>query len=266
MSRRVFAVRYAHREAVRSEHFYDPSPPDPHDAPMAMDYYVWAITDDDAPPVVVDAGFRPETARRRGRQIVADPIETLARIGVDAAAVRDVVLTHLHYDHSGHLGAFPDARFWVQDDELAFWTGRYAGRGAIGHTVEPSDVVELVRLNFARRVRFVDGDEELAPGITLHRVGGHAPGLQVVRVETAGGPVVLASDATHFYANLQEDRPFAIVHSLPGMYAAFDRVRALAGGDDDRIVPGHDPLVLERHPAAGPGLEGLAADVTPGTR
>ena len=56
------------------------------------------------------------------------------------------------------------------------------------------------------------------------------------------------------------------MHSLPGMYAAFDRVRALAGGDDDRIVPGHDPLVLERHPAAGPGLEGLAVEVTPGTR
>ena len=68
MSRRVFAVRYAHREAVASEHFYDPSPPDPHDAPMAMDYYVWAITADEAPPIVVDAGFRPETARRRGRE------------------------------------------------------------------------------------------------------------------------------------------------------------------------------------------------------
>ena len=56
MSRRVFAVRYAHREAVRSEHFYDPSPPDPHDAPMAMDYYLWAITGDDG-PIVVDAAI-----------------------------------------------------------------------------------------------------------------------------------------------------------------------------------------------------------------
>jgi glyoxylase-like metal-dependent hydrolase (beta-lactamase superfamily II) len=83
----------------------------------------------------------------------------------------------------------------------------------------------------------------------------------VVRVQTAGGPIVLASDATHFYANLQEDRPFSIVHSLPGMYDAFDRVRELADGDDERIVPGHDPLVLERYPAAAPELAGLAVEI-----
>ena len=81
-------------------------------------------------PIVVDAGFRLETARRRGREVVADPIDVLARLGIDAAEVREVVITHLHYDHAGHLAAFPRARFWVQDEELAFWTGRHAGRGA----------------------------------------------------------------------------------------------------------------------------------------
>ena len=81
-------------------------------------------------------------------------------------------------------------------------------------------------------------------------------------MQTAGGAVVLASDATHFYANLQEDRPFAIVHSLPGMYDAFDRLRELAGGDDARIVPGHDPLVLERFAAPAPELEGRAVEIT----
>src|SRR4051794_5465318 len=154
VNRRVYAVRYAHREARRAEHFYGPDPPDPHDAPMAMDYFLWAISGDDGPPIVVDAGFRPETAERRGRQMVADPIMVLAALGIDAAGVRDVVLTHLHYDHSGYLAAFPRARFWVQDSELAFWTGRHAARGVMGHMVEPHDVVELVRLNFERRVRF----------------------------------------------------------------------------------------------------------------
>src|SRR4051812_13694053 len=100
VSRRVYAIRYAHREARRAEHFYAAGRPDPHDAPMAMDYFVWAIVGD-GPPVVVDAGFRPETAKRRGRDVVADPIAVLAELGVAAAAVPDVVLTHLHYDHSG---------------------------------------------------------------------------------------------------------------------------------------------------------------------
>jgi glyoxylase-like metal-dependent hydrolase (beta-lactamase superfamily II) len=200
-------------------------------------------------------------ARRRGRELVADPIEVLGELGVVAEEVRDVVLTHLHYDHAGRLGAFPRARFWVQESELAFWTGRHAARGEYGRIVEPADVVELVRLNFERRVRFVSGDASMAPGVSLHLVGGHAPGLQVVRVQTADGPVVLASDATHFYANLAEDRPFALVHHLDAMYDAFDSLRRLAGGDDARIVPGHDPLVLERHPAASPALAGLAVTI-----
>jgi glyoxylase-like metal-dependent hydrolase (beta-lactamase superfamily II) len=258
-SHRVYAVRYAHREARRPEHFYGS---DPHDVPMAMDYFVWAVVPADGPAVVVDAGFRPETARRRGRKLVADPIALLAAVGVIAADVRDVVLTHLHYDHSGYLDAFPRARFWIQEAELAFWTGRHAARGEIARTVTPADIVELVRLNFERRVHFLDGDGDVAPGITLHRVGGHAPGLQVVQVQTAGGPIVLASDAAHFYANLQEDRPYAIVHSLPGMYDAFDRLRALSGGDDGRIVPGHDPLVLERFAPPNPALTGLAVEIT----
>ena len=103
---------------------------------MAMDYFLWAIVGD-GPPVVVDAGFTPETAKRRGREIVADPIAVLAALSVDASEVRDVVLTHLHYDHSGHLAAFPRARFWVQDPSLVLDPGRHAARGEIGRIVEP---------------------------------------------------------------------------------------------------------------------------------
>lgn len=115
-----------------------------------------------------------------------------------------------------------------------------------------------MRLNFGGRVRFVCGDEATADGIGLHLVVGHAPGLQVVTVDTGDGPLVLASDAAHFHANLELDRPYAIVHSLPGTYDAFDRLRALAGGDESRIVPGHDPVVLERYPAASAELAGVA--------
>lgn len=252
----VYAVKYATRDARRSENFYLG---DPHDGPMPMDYFVWAAVSPEH-TVVVDTGFTAAVAARRQRTHLRTPMDGLHLIGIDAAHVRHVILTHLHYDHVGNLDGFPAATFHVQESEIAFWTGRHASRGAFRALVEPDDVLFLVRENFARRVHYIRDTEEIVPGITAHRVGGHAAGLQVVRVPTARGNVVLASDATHFYANIDEDRPFSLVHTLPEMYDAFDTVRALADSPA-HIVPGHDPLVMERYPAAEPGLDGIAARI-----
>ena len=252
----LYAVRYATREARRGEHFYGG---DPHDGPMPMDYFVWAAVSPET-TVVIDAGFTAEVAARRGRTHLRTPAEGLGLLGIDAATVPHVILTHCHYDHVGNLDAFPAATFWVNEREMAFWTGRHAGRGAFRSLIEPEDVLFLVRENFARRVRFVGAQATVVPGITVHHVGGHAPGLQVVRVETAAGAIVLASDTTHYYENITADRPFSLVHDLPGMYDAFDAVNALAGSPE-RIVPGHDPRVMERYPPAAPELAGIAVRI-----
>jgi len=252
----IYAVKYATREARRDENFYLG---DPHDGPMPMDYFVWAAVSPEH-TVVVDAGFTAAVAARRNRTHLRTPMEGLRLIGIDAAQVRHVILTHLHYDHVGNLDGFPMATFSVQESEMAFWTGRHAGRGVFRALVEPEDVLFLVRENFVRRVLYVRETAEIVPGITVHRVGGHAAGLQVVRVPTARGNVVLASDATHYYANIDEDRPFSIVHTVPEMYDAFDTVRALADSPA-HIIPGHDPLVMKRYPAAGPALDGIAVRI-----
>ncbi|MDP9477879.1 MAG: N-acyl homoserine lactonase family protein [Actinomycetota bacterium] len=252
----VYAVRYATREARSSEHFHGG---DPHNAPMPMDYFVWAAISPEH-TVVVDAGFTAEVAERRGREHLRCPTEGLGKLGVDCARVPHVVLTHLHYDHIGNLEKFPEATFVVQDEEMAFWTGRHAGRGQFRALVEADDVLHLVRENFEGRLRFVDGDEEILPGIEVFKAGGHSAGLQMVRVRTARGMVVLASDAAHFYRNIDEDRPFSIVTDLTRMYDAFDLARSLTDSSG-LIVPGHDPLVMERFPAAREGLEGVAVRI-----
>ena len=249
----VYAIKYATREARSGEHFYGG---DPHDAPMPMDYYVWAVVSPEH-TVVVDTGFTAEVAARRGRKHLRCPTEGLEALGIDCARVPYVILTHLHYDHVGNLEKFPEAAYVVQEAEMAFWTGRYAGRDHFRTIVEADDVAYLVRENFEGRLRFVAGSEEIVPGIEVHRAGGHSSGLQVVRVETARGSVVLASDVTHFYANIEEDRPYSIVSDLPRMYGAFDLVHALADSPA-HVVPGHDPLVMERYPAARKELEGVA--------
>ena len=250
----VFALRYAMREAKRSEHFIGG---DPHDGPMPLDFFVWAIVGNGR-TVVVDTGFDRKVAEKRQRKILRTPAEGLATLGIEAAKVPDVVITHMHYDHAGSHELFPAARYHVQDREMAYCTGRCMCHGALRLPFEPDDVSAMIRRLFEGRVQFHDGVDELAPGITLHHVGGHTMGLQILRVRTRRGWVVVASDATHFYANLEQGRPFPIVYNVADMLEGHRTIERLA---DSRhhIIPGHDPLVLKRYPAAKPGLEGIVA-------
>src|SRR6185503_9943877 len=158
-----------------------------------------------------------------------------------------VIVSHMHYDHAGNIPLFPGARFHIQDAEMEFVTGRSMCHRAINGIFEADHVCHMVRNVFDGRVEFHDGVAELAPGITLHKVGGHTKGLQVVRVKTRRGFVVLASDAAHLYANMERNLPFSIVVDVPEYLAAFDTMRELASSEA-HIVPGHDPLVLQRYP------------------
>ena len=231
---------------------------DPHlDGPMPLDFYIW-VARNASRTVVIDTGFDAAEGKRRGREVAREPRDALAMIGVDPAAVEDVIITHMHFDHAGTIDHFPNARFHLQEAEMAYATGRYMCHPQFTHAYSPEIVCDMVRAVFRGRVSYHDGDAEVAPNITVHRVGGHTAGLQVVRVLTQRGWLVLASDASHFYENLESANPFPIIHNLGDMVEAYRRIRALSGGPG-LIVPGHDPLVMKRYPAFHPGLEGIAA-------
>jgi glyoxylase-like metal-dependent hydrolase (beta-lactamase superfamily II) len=239
----VYAVRYATVARKPHENFITP---DIHDGPMSMDYFVWAIVGRDA-SFVVDTGFDEEAARRRKRNLLICPATGLEAIGIRREQIADIIVTHLHYDHAGNLGLFPNAVFHLQDDEMAYATGRHMGHHALSHAYDVDSVVHMVRNVYAGRVRFHRGDAELAPGVTIHRVGGHTAGLQVVRVHTRRGWVVLASDASHYYANIRRRSPFPIVFNVGDMLEAYRIVERLADSPD-HIIPGHDPEVLAIYP------------------
>jgi glyoxylase-like metal-dependent hydrolase (beta-lactamase superfamily II) len=256
----IYAIRYATRDARRRDHFIGG---DPHDGPMPMDYFVWVAKSPDR-AVVIDAGFTEEVGTRRGRTFLRCPVDSLPLVGVDARDVRDVVLTHLHYDHVGNFHKFPAAQFHLQEPEIHYATGRYMRHRHLAHSFEPEDICGIVRLNFAGRVVFRNGPREVAPGITVQPTGGHSAGLQFVKVNTRRGIVVLASDVTHYYENMESGRPFTVALHIGQMLDAFDTLREHAPSPQ-HIIPGHDPEVMRRYPPPSPELEGIVVrlDVDP---
>ena len=144
----VFALRYAVHERRAFENFI--RAPDPHDAPMPMDYFVWVVRRGGR-VVVVDTGFTPEGGAKRGRTLIRPVEAALRQLGVDPWAVEDVVITHLHYDHAGNLDLFPQARFHLQEAEMGFATGRHMCQACIRYPFDVEDVVRMVRAVYAER-------------------------------------------------------------------------------------------------------------------
>ncbi|MCP5144141.1 MAG: N-acyl homoserine lactonase family protein [Gammaproteobacteria bacterium] len=256
----VYAIRYATVTRRAAENFIGG---DAHEAGTTMDYFVWLVRNGSS-SYVVDTGFNAAAAERRRRQFLRCPSIGLQALGVDAATAPDVLVTHLHYDHIGNFDLFPAARFHLQDAEMAFATGRHMAHHFFSHSYELDEVLAMVRNVYAGRVMFHAGDHALCPGLSLHLIGGHTAGLQAVRVWTRVGWLVLASDASHYYANMQSGRPFPIVADVKAMVDGWQRLRELVD-DPCHIIPGHDPQVMQRYSAPSPDQDGwiVRLDDTP---
>jgi len=263
MDNRIFAVRYgSNQRRTRLENVIYVGPDDCHDSPMPMDFFVWAVVGPDR-VILVDTGSAAHTMVARGHEHLRSPIDALADVGVAAGHVTDVVTTHLHWDHAGNILDFPDSRLHVQRAELAHATGPSMCSPFLRRPYDLEQVGQWLQELYRGRVTFHNGDDEIAPGISIHHVGGHTPGMQVVRVNTARGNVVLASDAVHYYENLEAENPFPVLVSTIDYVEALRTVVGLADGPD-HIIPGHDPRVLERFPAARPGcVESVALHLEP---
>jgi len=239
----VYALRFASMTRRQTENFIFR---DEHDGVVEMDFFVWLIRHGKT-AILVDTGFGERSATARKRPLECCPIDALRHLDVDPSAIRDVVLTHLHWDHAGNLDKLPNATFHVQDAEMSFATGRCMCEPVLRRAFAVEDVCDVVRRVYEERVCFHDGDDALAPGVELLHVGGHTKGLQAVRVHTARGWVVLASDAAHYYANMTRRIPFPVVIDVEQMLAGHARLLKCAT-TPDHFVPGHDPLVLARYP------------------
>ena len=137
--------------------------------------------------LLVDTGLGPEPRAfmpGAGARLLAD----LARAGASADEVDLVVHTHLHVDHVGWDGSFPNARYAVSADEWSYFMSEdsLANRPHLRDRVEP--------LRDAGSVVLVDGELEIAPGVRLVSTPGHTPGHASVFIESEGKELVVLGD------------------------------------------------------------------------
>ncbi len=253
------ALRYASRMTTRSDVFLRYGQYGEPDGPQEMTYYLWVLRNH-SQTIVVDTGFSATGGGSRGRSFLVQPLEALRRVHVQPGAVDLLIVTHLHYDHTGHLDAFAGTPTLVSRSEVEFWTGPLAARAQFAAHVEPDEVQHIADRAGDGAATLIDGEHEVAPGVVSIEVGGHSPGQTILSIEGQNGPILLASDAVHFYEEVDRDRACAVLHDLARVYRAYDTIRAHVERGA-RLVAGHDPLVMDRFPRleAAPELGVLVA-------
>lgn len=242
---KAYAIRYGSaRDRLSEQNFMFPPA---RGLRMALDYYFWVLQGEGR-VILIDAAFSQAVGQRRGRPVDAELPDLLAAGGIAPQDVTDVILSHLHFDHTGFVASFPKAQFHVQKAEWASALVGLAEHRAVQWTYEAADLQFLLGAAFAGRLNLLEGDCELLPGITLYLLPGHAAGQTAVRVQTERGPVMIAVDVTHFYANLLLDSPFIVTEDSRETLRSYARLRRLEP-EIDRIIPGHDPKVRVLYPA-----------------
>jgi len=211
--------------------------------------------------ILVDTGFTTRLGKVKAFSIdrFRTREELLNTAGVHPNEVATVILTHLHWDHFDLEGFLPKATFWVQRREVEFWTGEGGQDRWLRRFLSDCFAQDLSAVRSSGRLKVIDGNLDVVEGIRLELVGGHSPGMQIVIVQSAKGPFVIANDALTTYRNLRDWAPPGVhINSIPDCLAAMARIRDLADGDENRICPGHDGEVFKKFPELGPGVYRLA--------
>jgi glyoxylase-like metal-dependent hydrolase (beta-lactamase superfamily II) len=210
-----------------------------------LNYYMmyWLILAKDH-KILVDVGSGPGFAT--SYQGYQSPETMLAKLRLKPSDIDTIILTHPHFDHLDGMGSFKTSKVLIQRAAYRYAVEESPEFKFFRNSIYPrrKDTYTLVDLMWDNRLKLLDGDKEVFPGIKVVRVDGHYPGLQMVVVKTEGKPVVIAGDAVHVYDNLEQDRPMGLFQGeVRDVIKAYETIREFEG----IVLPGHDSKVGERY-------------------
>lgn len=209
--------------------------------------------------ILVDTGFSDlKAVRRWGLRRFVSPTARLRTLGLAPEDVTDIILTHAHWDHVGDLRLYRNATVWIQDTEYQHAAAHVSADRPRSRGMRWSDLRALRSAESEGRLRRVDGERQIAPGVTVTLGGAHTPGFQYASVDAIDGRIIIAGDATYLYINNQWHRPIgAAVDHAANLEAIRDMQRRAAS--PFFILPGHDPLVMRHFPRITDGVVEITA-------
>ncbi len=247
----VYAIRYATLPGFPVAELVAGAEPD---RKLDIAMMIWLIRGNGR-NILVDSGFYHDRFFKDWH--VTDftkPSDTLKRLGLKPEDITDLIISHMHWDHADGMDLFPNARVWIQKDELEYYAGEAWQSKDTHGGIDEEDVLTLIKLNTQGHVRLVNGDaQEIIPGVTCYTGGKHTYQSQYVGVQTTEGTVVLASDNMYLYENLERHVPIAATLDAASNLRAQDRMKQIAARPG-LIIPGHDPTVFEKFPNPVPGV------------
>ncbi|HUB71537.1 MAG TPA: N-acyl homoserine lactonase family protein [Acidimicrobiales bacterium] len=245
----VISVKYGERVVRKSDVFHDYGQYGLPDGNLDMDYNFWVLRSNGS-VILMDTGYDIAARDWLGEISVMPTPEGLKMVGVNPLEVDMVITSHFHYDHIGYLGLFEKAQVVSGQKEYDYWFAKREAGALDGEFTTEENLLPIERAQKEGRLRLITSEEEVFPGITVFQVGGHCPGELISLVETKERPLILASDAAHFYEQLEHGWPFFAFTDLEEMRTALRFIQDLARERGATVVPGHDGRTRQRFPAA----------------
>jgi len=188
------------------------------------------------------AAFLGERARLR-REPGEFVLDHLARLNIDPADITHVILTPLQLYTVSNVLAFPNAQICLSKRGWLHFHTTHEHPHDDRATSIPDDILAALVTDAWPRVRLLEEEDEIAPGLRTWWSGGHHRASLAVEVDTGAGTVAI-SDSYFVLANVERNHPIGINESFAEIFATYARVRETA----DIVLPLYDPDNLRRFP------------------
>lgn len=160
---------------------------------------------------------------------------SLKAIGYEPSQITDILVTHIHTDHTGGLMdggkmIFPNAVVHVDKREVDYWLNpANAARAEANKQRLFGEAAAKVKPYFdAGKIKTFDGDTQLFPGIRSIATPGHTPGHSFYALESKGEKIVFWGDIMHVAEVQFPDPDVTIIFDSDPQAAASQRKKAFA--------------------------------------